>query len=226
MIILHPKNIYTMKKIVVLILFVCAVSLTAQNNMSYWQQHVDYTMDVDVDVQNYQYKGTQKLVYTNNSPDDLPKVFYHLYYNAFQPGSEMDARLQSISDPDRRMVNNVGTKENPKHESRIAKLKPNEIGYMNVISLKQNGKDVTYSAEGTVLEVSLNSPIKPGEKVTFDMEFEGQLPVHIRRAGRNNRDGVALSMAQWYPKMAEYDFEGWHAHPYIAREFHGVWGEF
>jgi hypothetical protein len=24
-------------------------------------------------------------------------------------------------------------------------------------------------------------------------------------------------------KMAEFDFEGWHADPYIAR-FHGVWG--
>ena len=58
------------------------------------------------------------------------------------------------------------------------------------------------------------------------MEFEGQVPVHIRRAGRNNSDGVALSMAQWYPKLAEYDVEGWHANAYIGREFHGVWGDF
>jgi hypothetical protein len=40
---------------------------------------------------------------------------------------------------------------------------------------------------------------------------------------RNNSEGVELSMTQWYPKMAEFDFEGWHADPYIAREFHGVW---
>ena len=215
-----------MRKIIVLVSFIISVGLAAQNNTSYWQQHVDYTMDVDVDAKNYQYKGTQKLVYTNNSPETLKQVFYHLYYNAFQPGSEMDARLQSISDPDRRMSINKGTRENPKHESKIAKLKPNEIGYLNVLSLKQNGKPVSHSTEGTVLEVSLNEPIKPGQKVTFDMEFKGQLPVHIRRAGRNNNDGVALSMAQWYPKMAEFDFEGWHAHPYIAREFHGVWGDF
>ena len=203
-----------------------AVSITAQNNTTYWQQHVDYTMDVDIDVDNYKYKGTQKLVYTNNSPDVLDKVFYHLYFNAFQPGSEMDARVQSIIDPDKRMVVNKGTKYNPLYQSRIAKLKPSEIGYLNVVRLQQNGIEVSYKTEGTVLEVKLNKTIQPGEKVTFDMTFEGQVPVMIRRAGRNNKDGVALSMAQWYPKMAEYDFEGWHAEAYIAREFHGVWGNF
>lgn len=216
-----------MRKLLILLsLTITSLFTSAQNNTSYWQQHVDYTMDVDVDVNKYQYKGTQKLIYTNNSPDELNQVFYHLYFNAFQPGSEMDIRLQNIVDPDGRMVTNLGTKENPKYESRIAKLKPNEIGYLKVLSLTQNGKPVKYQTVGTVLEVVLNTPIQSGEKVTFDMEFEGQVPVHIRRAGRNSEDGVALSMAQWYPKMAEYDFEGWHADPYIAREFHGVWGNF
>jgi len=78
---------------------------------------------------------------------------------------------------------------------------------------------------GTVLEVELNEPILPGKSSTFKMDFEGQVPVQIRRSGRNNAEGVELSMTQWYPKMAEYDFEGWHADPYIAREFHGVWGK-
>ena len=205
-------------------------SNTFQNNListpNYWQQHVDYSMKIHVDVDNYTYKGTQKLVYTNNSPDELKKVFYHLYFNAFQPGSEMDIRLQNVPDPDRRMVTNLGTKENPKYESRISKLQPNEIGYIHVSSLKQNGKVVDYIVEGTVLEVTLNTSIKPGEKVVFDMIFDAQVPVQIRRSGRENKDGVALSMTQWYPKLAEYDFEGWQAHPYIAREFQGVFGDF
>ena len=192
----------------------------------YWQQHVDYTMNVDVDVEKYQYSGTQNLVYTNNSPEALNKVYYHLYYNAFQPNSEMDARLQSIADPDGRMTTRSGTREKPVIKSRIASLKPNEIGYLKVSSLKQNGQALKYTVEGTVLEVTLNEPIQPGSKVTFDMDFKGQLPVHIRRAGRNSRDDIAMSMAQWYPKMAEYDFEGWHTHAYIAREFQGVWGNF
>lgn len=181
---------------------------------AYWQQHADYTMTIDMDVDKYQYKGTQKLIYTNNSPDVLDNVFYHLHFNAFQPGSEMDVRSQTISDPDKRV------------KSRIGNLKPNEIGYINVTSLKQNNTAVNYKTEGTVLEVKLNTPIKPGEKVTFDMIFDAQVPLQIRRSGRNNEEGVALSMTQWYPKLAEYDFEGWHADPYISREFHGVWGNF
>ena len=187
---------------------------TTTETASYWQQQIDYSMDIDVDVNKYQYKGTQKAVYTNNSPDELTKVFYHLYFNAFQPGSQMDVRSLNIKDPDRR----VG--------DRISKLQPDEIGYIKVNSLQQNGVSVAFETVGTILEVTLDTPIKSGESVTFDMLFEAQVPVQIRRSGRNNKEGVALSMAQWYPKMAEYDFQGWHTPPYIAREFHGVWGNF
>ncbi|HEY9169744.1 MAG TPA: M1 family metallopeptidase [Lutibacter sp.] len=216
-----------MKKLLSLLFIIATIVASAQNsNTYYWQQHADYKMDVDIDAENYQYKGTQELAYTNNSPDVLNFVFYHLFFNAFQPNSEMDNRLQAVIDPDSRMVNNVGTKTNPVFESRIAKLKPNEIGYLNVLSLNQNGKPVEYNTEGTILKVMLNEGIQPGETVKFEMTFEGQVPVHIRRAGRNSEDGVALSMAQWYPKIAEYDFEGWHADSYIAREFHGVWANF
>lgn len=181
---------------------------------NYWQQHVDYNMEIDMDVNTYQYKGTQQLVYTNNSPDVLNRVYYHLYFNAFQPGSEMDVRSRNMPDPD------------PRVTDRISKLKPNEIGYIKVASLKQNGVTIKHKTVGTILEVDLAKPIQPGEQVTFDMIFNAQVPVQIRRSGRNNKEGVALSMAQWYPKLAEYDFEGWHADPYIGREFHGVWGNF
>ena len=183
-------------------------------NEGYWQQHVDYKMEIDMDVNSFQYKGKQKLVYTNNSPDVLNRVYYHLYFNAFQPGSEMDVRSRTIADP------------SPKIGDRISKLQPNEIGYIKVNSLKQNGKTISHETVGTILEVKLDQPIQPGEKVTFDMDFDAQVPVQIRRSGRNNKEGVALSMTQWYPKLAEYDDEGWHADPYIGREFHGVWGDF
>ena len=197
----------------------------SQNN-TYWQQQADYKMIIDMNVETFQYKGNQHLTYTNNSPDTLTRVYYHLYLNAFQPGSNMDVRLQQIKDPDKRMVNNIGTNDNPIYESRISQLSPNEIGYLNVTSLTQNGVPLIYNIVDTVLEVNLATPIQPGEQTTFDMVFNAQLPVQIRRNGRNNREGVAISMAQWYPKIAEYDFEGWHADAYIAREFHGVWGNF
>ncbi len=214
-----------MKKTVLLALFIIPIFSIAQNP-TYWQQHVDYTMSIDMNVENYQYDGTQKLVYTNNSPDTIDKVFYHLFFNAFQPGSEMDIRLQNIADPDGRMTNNIGTKEKPIKESRISKLEPHEIGFIKVKTLQQDGADVEHTTIGTVLKVKLNKPLKPGEKTVLDMTFKGQVPVQIRRSGRNNKEGVALSMTQWYPKLAEYDFEGWHANAYIGREFHGVWGDF
>lgn len=189
-------------------------SLHSQNNFEYWQQHVDYTMDVKMDVNTFNYEGTQKLIYTNNSPDNLERVFCHLFYNAFQPGSEMDVRSMTIADADTR----VG--------DRISKLQKEDFGFLNVVSLTQNKIPLKYTTAGTVLEVQLNEPIKSGESAIFEMRFEGQVPLVIRRAGKNSQEGVALSMAQWYPKMAEYDFEGWHADPYIGREFHGVWGDF
>ena len=203
---------FTMKRIllttVVSLFFVSAI---AQN---YWQQRVEYTMDIQMDVVNNQFKGDQKLVYTNNSPDTLHKVYFHLYFNAFQPGSMMDARSRSIADPDRRVSN------------RIKGLKDDEIGYQKVTSLKQDGKDIEYETSGTILEVKLDQPILPGASTTLEMLYDAQVPIQIRRSGRDNREGIRFSMTQWYPKLVEYDHQGWHPNPYIGREFHGVWGDF
>ena len=204
-----------MKKICgFLVAFIVVSTVKAQNNNSYWQQKVNYKMEIDMDVKSYQYKGKQELTYTNNSPDTLNRVFYHLYFNAFQPGSEMDVRSLNIEDPDRRVAD------------RISKLTPDEIGFIRPTSLKQDGKNLTYEVAGTVLEVTLNKVLLPGQTTVFKMVWDAQVPKQIRRSGRNNSEGIELSMAQWYPKLAEYDFEGWHADPYIGREFHGVWGDF
>ena len=204
--------------------FAFTLNAIAQDNP--WQQQADYQMNVTMDVKNFQYKGTQKLTYTNNSPDTLRVVFYHLYFNAFQPNSEMDSKLQSIPDPDRRMTNNLGTDKNPIYESRIAKLSPSEIGLLRITAMSQDGQKATFSHESTILKVTLPTPILPHSKTVLNMTFEGQVPVMIRRAGRNSPDGVALSMAQWYPKMVAYDHQGWHTTEYLGREFYGVWGNF
>ena len=217
----------TMRKIILLSFLSLGLNSAFAQNAPYWQQHVDYKMEVSMDVKNYQYKGKQELVYTNNSPDTLKKVFYHLYPNAFQPGSEMDARLHSIKDPDARMVNKIKDADGKEvKQSRIETLKPNETGFLKITNFKQDGVNAQTRTSGTILEVTLAKPILPNSKTTFTLDFDGQVPVQIRRSGRNNKEGVELSMSQWYPKLAEFDFEGWHADPYIAREFHGVWGNF
>ena len=210
------------------ILAICglALALSAQAQDNHWQQQADYQMNVTMNVKNFQYKGVQKVTYINNSPDTLTTVFFHLYFNAFQPNSEMDANLQTLPDPDGRMATNVGTPQRPIYESRIAKLTPDEIGYLRVKKLTQDGVPATISHESTILKVTLPTPILPHSRTVLGLDFEGQVPVMIRRAGRNSPDGVALSMAQWYPKMVAYDHKGWHTTEYLGREFYGVWGNF
>ena len=202
-----------MKKHILILLALCfTVALSAQADR--WQQRVEYQMDIDMDVNTHKLQGTQRLVYFNNSPDALNRVFYHLYFNAFQPNSMMDVRNQTLPDAD------------PRVGDRISKLQKNEVGYQHIKSLKVDGQAVKYEVVGTILEVDLNTPIAPNSSVTFDMEFEAQVPVQIRRTGRDNKEGIAYSMSQWYPKMCEYDYQGWHANPYIGREFYGIWGDF
>lgn len=179
-----------------------------------WQQRAEYKMTVDFDVKKHQFKGEQSLTYYNNSPEVLDRVFYHLYFNAFQPGSMMDMRSRNIADPD------------PRVGSRISRLTEDQIGYQKILSLKQDGKEVKFETVGTILEVELATPIAPNSKTVFEMTFESQVPVQIRRSGRDNAEGISYSMAQWYPKLCEYDYQGWHANPYIGREFYGVWGDF
>ena len=188
-----------------------------------WQQKVKYTMNIDMNVQSNQFTGKQKLEYWNNSPDTLSRVFYHLYFNAFQPNSMMDTKSRELG----QIMNGNKQDWDDRVKDRILNLKPDEIGYHKILSLKMDGRTQNFVMHETILEVKLDKPILPKSKVTFDMVFESQVPVQIRRSGRDNpATKVRYSMSQWYPKLCEYDYEGWHPNPYIAREFYGVWGDF
>ena len=182
---------------------------------TYWQQQISYDIDVDFNHQNHQFNLTEKITYYNNSSDILNKVFFHLYYNAFQPGSMMDVRSRTIADPDSRVLD------------RIQKLNKDEIGFQKINSVVDgNNKNLIFNEQGTILEVILDKPLNPGKKLKLTLSCRSQIPLQIRRTGRYNKENVAYSMTQWYPKMCEYDSEGWNADPYTGREFHGVWGNF
>lgn len=206
-----------------LFLLVSLLSVAVVAQPDRWQQKVKYVMDIDMNVETNRFTGKQKLEYWNNSPDTLTRVFYHLYFNAFQPGSMMDERSR------RQGTISMGRNQDwdGRVRDRIQNLKPDEIGYQKILSLKMNGRPQKFEVLETILEVKLDKPILPKTKVVFDMDFEAQVPLQIRRSGRDNPNTkVRYSMSQWYPKMAEYDYEGWHPNPYIAREFYGVWGDF
>jgi hypothetical protein len=203
-----------MLKLKLVIVLLVATFITAFAQPERWQQRAEYEMDIEMNAKEHQFKGKQKLNYYNNSPDQLTKVFYHLYFNAFQPGSMMDVRSQTISDPDSRV------------RDRIGALKKKEIGYHEIISLTMDGEPCKYEVVGTILEVTLPTALSGNSQAIFEMEFKSQVPLQVRRSGRDNKEGIEFSMAQWYPKMCEYDYQGWHSNPYVGREFHGVWGDF
>ena len=199
----------TLKKFSILfVFFFINHSLISSN---YWQQKVKYKIDIDFNVNNNQFSGIEEVIYYNNSNDTLNKVFFHLYFNAFQPNSMMDVRSRNINDPDKRV------------SDRIFNLKKDEIGYHRIKSLKQDGNNLSFNIEGTVLEVELYKPLYPSDSTIFNLDFYSQVPKQIRRSGRDNKEGIEYSMAQWFPKIAEYDHQGWHANPYVAREFYAPW---
>jgi hypothetical protein len=181
---------------------------------SEWQQEASYYINVTLDDQDHTIDGIQKIIYINNSPDALDKLYFHLFFNAFQPGSMMDVRSRTIPDPDSR----VG--------DRIANLIQDEIGFIRVSDFEMNGMECKIIEDETILEVLLPVSIQPGDTATLMMNFNAQIPIQIRRSGRFSKEGVHYSMSQWYPKMCQYDNYGWHANPYIGREFYGMFGTF
>jgi hypothetical protein len=208
---------------IAIIAFVSGVSAQADR----WQQHINYNIKAALDVNTNIIKGTEDIVYTNNSTDTLRKVYFHLYWNAFQPNSSMDVRSRELGKNTMTSRRGDVIKDwDARVTDRIQKLTPTEIGYQRVSQILIGGKQQKLIEHETILEVQLTSPIAPKNSAKLSLVFEAQVPKQIRRSGRDNAEGVRYSMSQWYPKMVEYDYQGWSTNAYIAREFYGVWGNF
>lgn len=216
-----------MNKIIYLVF--CTVIVTCSfAQPERWQQRIKYNIFTNVEDSENKLIGTEKIEYINNSPDTLNKIFFHLYWNAFKPNSSMDIRsieLGKIATRKDKQGNPVSDWDS-RVKDRISKLQSNEIGYQTVKLITINGVAQKLIEHETILEVVLSKPILPKSKTLINLNFEAQVPVQIRRSGRDNKEGVRFSMSQWYPKMVEYDYQGWNANPYIAREFYGVWGDY
>ena len=211
-----------MTKIITLILCLASgLQILAQPGR--WQQHIEYDMKVNLDVNTNKFTGVQDMVYTNNSPDTLNELFFHLYLNAFQPNSTMDERSRDLGS---REVNKRRDWDE-RVRDRIQNLKEDEIGYQKITGLEVNGINESVEYFGTIAKVNLTKPILPGAKTKMQLIYDAQVPVQIRRTGRDNATTlVRYTMTQWYPKLCEYDAEGWHPTLYVAREFYGVWGNY
>nr|MBS0036810.1 M1 family peptidase [Saprospiraceae bacterium] len=196
------------------VLFFSLISVNLDARPGYWQMEVMYDIEIDFDVEKHRFTGKQEVTLTNHSPEALDRVYFHLYYNAFQPNSMMGMRAANIVDPKHNMGN------------RISRLKPNEVGYHDIKKITMDGEVCEFQITETIMDVFIPYLIPPGQKVTFYLEYESQVPLQIRRTGRENEEGVVYSMAQWYPKLAQFDHRGWHAHPYVGQEFYGIFGNY
>ena len=216
-----------MKKLSIVGIAIVAIVSNVSAQADRWQQHIDYKINAALNVQTNIVKGTENIVYTNNSPDTLRKIYFHMYWNAFQPNSVMDIRSRELGKTT--FTSRRGTQMqdwDPRVRDRIQQLKPEEIGYQRISQIAIAGKAQQLIDHETILEVVLTQAILPKSSVSLSLNFEAQVPKQIRRSGRDNAEGVRFSMSQWYPKMVEYDYQGWNTNPYIAREFYGVWGNY
>ncbi|MDX1532284.1 MAG: M1 family peptidase, partial [Rhodothermales bacterium] len=203
-----------LRRLLPVLLLAAALPTPMAQQAAPWQQEVRYEIDVVLLADRHRLRGTERVAYTNNSPDTLRHVFFHLYFNAFQPTSLMAERNRHLPDPDPRVV------------PRIFELEEDEQGWHEILALTQDGEAVDWRVYDTVLEVTPVRPIHPGETTTFELAFRSQVPLQTRRSGRDSREGIAFSMTQWYPKVAAYDAIGWHADPYVGREFYGPFATF
>ena len=210
-----------MKKFFIITIILCRLLSVINAQPDRWQQRIKYVMDVNLDVTVNKIKGTQTITYTNNSPDTLNKIFLHLFWNAFVPNSMMDVSSQSSENLllGRDVNGDIVTDFDSRFKKRISEMTPEEQGFCKVLKFYCNGRLQQTKLYETILEVILDKGILPKSTVVFNTEFEGQVPALTRRSGRDSPEGIRYSLGQWYPKVSEYDYKGWHADQYVRGEF-------
>lgn len=214
---------------IVLILIACCSSLLAQNFQStsnpyywknkisakseYWQQDVDYTIDAYLDEKNEIIRGTEQIMYTNNSPDELDHLFFNLYQNAFIQNSYL-SNLQQANG------------EKITYGKWEAEGKGNEI-----LSIKVDGESVRTEIDGSIMKVFLKKPMKPNSKILIDIAFN----TYYSKGGQTRRRMKSFmhqksrhfNGAHWYPRLAVYDRKfGWCTDQHLNREFYGDFGDY
>jgi hypothetical protein len=173
----------------------------------YWQQRVTHRITARLDTRNDDIVGHLSLVYVNNSPDTLPRLYFHLFQNAFRKGSLMDARRRSRGD------------------FSLARLKPEEEGGTRVENVTDgSGMPLGVRVRGTILEVTLLEPLLPGDTARVEMDF---VTHYGKVRGRMGKHPTQYQGAQWYPRIAVYDRRrGWNIDEHLGNEFYGEYGTF
>ncbi|MES2881133.1 MAG: M1 family metallopeptidase, partial [Bacteroidota bacterium] len=191
-----------------LVLLLCFCLL--QSNAQYWQQKVDYTIDVRLNEKEKSLDAVEKISYTNNSPDTLSFIWFHLWPNAYKHDQT------AFSD---QLLKNGNT--------NFYFSEKEERGYVNKLDFKVNGntaKTEDHPQHIDIIKLLLPKPLPPGGQIIITTPFHVKLPYNFSRGGY---EGNTFQITQWYPKPAVYDAAGWHPMPYLDQgEFYSEFGNF
>lgn len=195
-------------KILYCLLLLLPAFASAQKN--YWQQEVNYHIQVSLNDQQHTLDGNVQIEYINNSPDTLSFIWFHLWPNAY--------KTDQTAFSEQMLINRNTSFYFSKNADR---------GYINRLGFKVNG--ITANTEDhpsfvDVVKLVLPTPLLPGGKITIATPFHEQLPKNFSRGGHT---GQSYQATQWYPKPAVYDSKGWHPMPYLDQgEFYSEFGSF
>jgi len=190
-----------------LFFFGCFFKTTAT---TYFQQQVNYNIDVTLNDELHQLEAFATITYINNSPETLKKILFHLYPNAYSTDKTAFAE---------QLLENGSTS--------FYFSKPADRGGISNLSFKINNKKAFFEQDEQHPDVGtlkLNEPLLPGDSITITTPFTVTIPINFSRLGR---DGESYQVTQWYPKPVVYDVDGWHPLPYLNQgEFYYEFGDY
>ena len=200
-------------KYIFISLLLFGIHTLSKAQKKYFQQEVAYEIHVSLDDIKHELNAKENIVYTNNSPDDLHFIYFHLWPNAYKNGST--ALSKQLLEAGKTVL----------YESE-----EENIGYIDELDFQVDGKQVNWEPDPEhidICKINLDSPLKSGEKITISTPFRVKLPVgSISRLGHGLND-QSYQITQWYPKPAVYDKDGWHPMPYLNQgEFYSEYGTY
>jgi hypothetical protein len=188
----------------------CFAATASIAQKPYWQQQVNYKINVTLNDQKHTLKGTEEIEYINNSPDELRFIWFHIWPNAYKNGNTAYAKQLTREEK--------GKKQWEKFTDK---------GYIDSLNFTVDGKKASFETHPEhidVIKVNLPSPLPAGGKVKIQTPFFVDLPEYISRSGHVKQ---SYMICQWYPKPAVYDHKGWHPLPYLDMgEYYSEYGSF
>ncbi len=190
----------------------------------YWQQQVDYLIDVSLDEQTRRITGSERITYHNNSPDTLEYLWVQIDNNWFAPDAD-SALIEAGGAP--------GELSFDRMRSMLARREFDGSVTISRVADAQ-GRPLVHTINKTMMRVDLPEPLASGASFTFEVDWSyvvnDSREVRARTAAEYfEEDGNWIfEMAHWFPRLAKYsDVDGWHNKQFLGRgEFTLEFGDY